>query len=554
MNENKEMQNNPVEIIDEQDTEMSQILEGFETPKQDSNAKKKNSELLKLIIAIVVLGAIIGAIFAITTCAGNNDDEIATTEAEIITSVDGDNMWQAEVTLDNNGKIKQNGTGDLTEYVPAQISLMEISNEAGNFAVESYTPINEDGESDTTEYTLVGFEDFPLQSGVPDEIATDCSSVSFLKVIEVNATENLADYGLDNPVATATVTYTDGTKATITVGGTAPQSEYRYITFGASNTVYVVSGDEVDALLYDVRKLISLTVNDSVTDSSDAEFSYIKLSGKAYGDTITLKYNDDTTNMTASYMLTTPKEVFADSENASLVTGGIRGVYASEVICLNPTAKQLEKYGIAEKYACITAKYPDTTVKLIASEPDDSGMCYLMVDGGNIIYQIASSSIYWVEVNFDSLVSTYVLSPNMQGLTTMTVDTGADAYTFNLNTVTEETTDDDGTTSSTTTTTVKYKGEELSLGYFQTFFENITYLEKCDLNDDSISGEPALAITYTYKSGRSKDVIKFYKAENTKYAVTINGEVVGHVYSSYVSKIIEQTPKIAKDISVTSFW
>lgn len=555
MEENKNLLNE-VEVLDETDTEMSQILEGFETPKKDTNKKKKSSPWLKLLIAVLAVALIIGAIFLIIKVLPNNseNEEINLEFADISTAVDKDNIWQADIPLDEKGNIKDNGEGALLDLDVMKVDKIEISNKSGKYTVTSYTPVNDKGETDATEYTLVGFEDFQLQAGVASDMANDCCTTTFSKIIDVDATDNLADYGLDKPQATATITYDDKSKAIIKVGNTAPQSEKYYISFGTKNVVYLVDAEHVDTLLFDVTEFISKTINDSAQTSEDAEYEYITLSGKHYPQPITLEYNRDTDNITNSYMLTAPYVEFADNESASLVGGQVRGLLGTKVVYVNPTASDLAKYGLSEKYACVTAKFPDTTVKLIASKPDKDNNCYLIKDGGNIIYQIEASSISWVTTSYEDLVTEYVLSPKITGLDSVKVETSKDVYNFDLNTKTIESTNDEGTTTSSTTTTVHYDGKELTLGYFEIYLQNMSLIEKTDISGENVSGKPTLTITYSYDKTRDPDTVKFYKSGNSKYAVNLNGRNVGHVYASFVNKLIEQAPKVCKDISVTSFW
>lgn len=572
---NEKNTNQEPEIIIEKDKEIDSLLDDFETPSisaddltgDTAHVKKKNGHIKTLLISLAGAAVLIG-IVCLLIFLPSGDDSSSTTvdEASLKTSVDDDNVWQAQVKTDDDGEIKKNGSGTLLEYVPADIKKMHIVNEKGSFTVTSYTPTTTTDETDpdtgeevtttdTTEYTLVGYEDFELQSGYPDEIASACAELTFDTVIQEDASDNLSDYGLDDPRSKATVTYTDKKKAVIYVGDDAPQGVGTYIMFGSSDTVYLCDTESVEALLYGVTDLISLTINDSASDSDSADFKYLNLTGSAYGEKITIKYSDETDSIYNSYVLTSPSKAYADNDEASNVSGAVRGLYASAVVCVNPTQKQLKKYGLSGEYAHVYAKYPDTTVNLYASKPDSDGNCYLMKNNGKIIYQIASSSIPWVTTSYDSLVSDYVLYPQLTGLSAMEVTCDSKTYKFKVKTTVETSTDDSGSTTSTTTTTVKYNGKEMTESYFETFFRNVSLITLANTDSKSISGSPACTVKYTYSSkSKSADTIKFYKTGGNTYTVTLNSKVIGQVYSTYVNKLIEQAPKIAKDKEVKSFW
>lgn len=64
---------------------------------------------------------------------------------------------------------------------------------------------------------------------------------------------NLADYGLDTPAMTATLTMADGTSHTLKIGGKAPAESGTYSQADADPTVYLIS----NALAQDIERLVS---------------------------------------------------------------------------------------------------------------------------------------------------------------------------------------------------------------------------------------------------------------------------------------------------------
>lgn len=561
----EEKTNAEVIIEDEKDKDYNDILEKFETPENTkSGTKEKKGHIKALIFSLLGVVVLIGVVCLLVFLPKGEEEDIYIDEASITSKVDKDNVWQANVATDNNGNPKENGGGELLEYIPSQISTIKVKNSGGTFTVKSVTPTEkstdpETGEeitlTDATVYTLVGFEEFDLQTGVPNEIASACSSLSFNTVIEADAKDNLADYGLDKPKSVVTVTYTDKKKAVISVGNEAPQGVGTYVKFGSGNAVYLCETESVEPLLYTLNKCISLTINDSASNTENSDFKYINLTGSAYGKKITMEFNKDSESISNSYVLTAPEKCYADDSEASNVTGAVRGLYAESVACVNPTKSQLSKFGLSQEYAHIYGKYPDITVDLIASKPDGKGNCYLMKNGGNVVYKIASSSIPWVTTSYESLVSDYVLNPKYMGLSGVEVTAQSKTYDFEVKTTVTTTTDEDGSTTSSTTTIPKYKGEELTQGYFETFFRNMALLTKSDNTAGKVSGSPVYTVKYTYADkNKSADTVSFYKGSGSQYVVTVNSKAVGHIYSTYIDKLVEQVPKVAKDKEVKSFW
>jgi hypothetical protein len=524
----------------------------------DNKTKKPldKKKLLKVLIPVIIVVIIAAALVVVL----NLPDSTSTTEVEstesakIDTNVDDDNVHNAQPATNAEGEMEQNGDGELLSYVPKNINTIKIENSGGSYTIKSYTPVekttdsdgNETEETDTTQYTLVGFENVEMQSGQPDAIANDVAALSFTKVVSVDGKDS-SDFGFDEPQATATVTYDDKTTAKIIVGANAPTNAGVYIKFGSNDTIYLVESDAVDSLLYTINDLISKTVTDSADDGDNASATKMVLSGTLYKDKVTIVQSDDETAST-NYLITTPDNYYGADSTCSEIEAGIRGVYADSVVCVNPSKKQLKKYGLATPYAEINATYPDTTVKLIASKPNSKGYCYLMVKGGNVVYKILSDSIRWTEMTLDDLRSTYFVDNVYSYVSGIDVTFGKNKYSFSVKSTTSTTTDDDGNDQTTTTTTAKCNGSEISSGSLQTAFDMLhsDSFERKEFTSEKISGSPVMTIKFTYTEGRSSDTIKFYDLGKQKIYVTVNDEEVSYVYKTAMKSLQKQFTSASK--------
>lgn len=546
----------PQVIIEEND---DNLLENFEKPAEAKKKKAKKNSHIKLLVATIVGAVVLASAVCLLIFMPSGDSDSSTDYEDVPAPfVDEDRMWQ--VTPEKVSKDNDVG-GRLLDLVPADISTINVENEGGTFEITSETPTEQSGETDpdtgeavettlTTVYTLVGYEDFEMQSGVPDEIASVCSTLSYSAVVATDASKSLEDWGLDEPRSIVTVTFDDDTKAVIKVGADAPQGLGTYVMFGTGNAVYLCDADTVSALLFKVSDLMSLTITDSSSETGETDATQITLKGTAFENEIVLKPNTDLDHIQNSYIITAPEENYADDSAASLVTGAVLGLYADSVEMVNPSDAQLKKLGLSAPYAQVIAKYAGSTENLIASKPDSDGNVYVMNNGKKVVYKMAASNLGWVTTKYDDLVSPYVLYNKYSSLSGITVTAGDKTYDFKVTTTV--TTSDDET--ETTDTVATYKGRELDQGNFETFYRNISMLTKLDLSAKSPSGSPALSVKYSYESGRTADTIAFYKDSATKYTVTVNGKAKGTVNASYVEKLIEQAPDAAEDKEVKGFW
>lgn len=517
--------------------------------------KKNTKAIIGISIALVVLvGVLLLLIFWPKEKTDPNAAIDKGTDLSVATNDEG--LFEAQVNTNDKGEIENNSYGTLLSLIPAKIKQIDVENTSGTYTITSKTPTttttNEDGEevttTDATVYTLVGFEKMNLATGIPDAVANDAAKLDFTKVAVLNA-KDPAEYGLDKPRSTVKVAYTDGTSAIIKVGNVAPAAAGVYISFGTSNTVYLVEEDSVDGFLYSFLDMFDKNINTAAETQDKAVFTSIKIAGSNFPKTIVLENNNDTAN-TAYYKLTSPKERFVSVSEGSLVTGGIRGLYATAVVCVNPSEKQLSQYGLATPYATVEAAYPDVTVKLLASKPDGDDNVYLMEKGGKVIYQISAAKVPWVTTSYDELVSEYVLCPASSALSGVKINDGSKTYDFVVNTTSKKVTDDDGNETTESTTVVTYDKKELTLSNFEKYCQDIVSITRKDITETTVGGTPALTITYSYSTGRSDDTVKFYKT-GEQYLATVNGDAIGHVAAASVETAISNAAKVAQDKTIS---
>ncbi len=513
---------------------------------------KKNTKIFIVVAVAAVL--LIGLMLLLIFLPKGDSEGSATYDEGVKMSVstDSNGVHQASIITDENGKIENNSYGTLVEYDTNKIATIHIENSKGTLDITSYTPTNDKGETDTTVYTIKGYEDFDLQQGVADTIATSASHLDFSKVITLEK-DKAKEYGFDKPRSTVTITYEDKTKAVVYVGEDAPQNAGTYIKFGDGEAVYLVETDSVSVFDYGLTDLMSLTINDSAKDSDNSQASSITLSGSNFGSEIELVPNNDGKN-SASYKITKPNEGYASESESSLVEGAIRGLYAESVKMVNPSSSQLSELGLANPYAEIKAVYPDITVDVISSKPDGEGKVYIMEKGGKVVYVMASANLPWVTTSYEKLMSEYVLSPKMTSLSEVSINDGEKTYDFTLSSKEVTSTDNEGSETTTTQTSVKYGDKEIELSYFSTLLQNISYTEIADFDSESADGNPVLTITYTYSSDKSSDTVSFYETGANRYVASVNGTSVGHVHKANINKAVKQIADVAANKQVDSVF
>ena len=545
---NEEMTKAAVEDTAEaaEDTEeRDDALESFLNREQEEKKPKKNASSRKRALVAVIVAALAVAILvaALIFLRGrppvHNDDEY--TPAELTLSVSDDGVHEAVVTVDEDGSIKQNGSGTLISNYPADIKRIDVENEDGSFSVTSETPSGE-----ATVYTLVGFESFALQDGIADEIASSSASLEFSRVISVDA--DLADFGLDKPRATVNVTYQDDTTAVFRVGNNAAGEDTgTYVSFGTSDTVFLADTASIKPFLYSVNEFISRDITDAMEDSDNADFTKLTLTGTHFDEPIVIEPNTDEA-IEASYVVTSPKTMFANAVESSDIAGDIRGLYAEAVVCANPSKDQLASYGLSEPYATAEASYPDTDITLHTSAPGDDGTVYIYNPDKNAVYTIQLAAVCWAKTNMDLLMPENPLQIRMRCVSGLSFSAGDVKFTAALETTSETVTDDDGNEQEAFNTTATCDGKELDSDNFSVFFQNLNAIK--NRGSAEKSGDKVMSVTYSYSTGRSDDTLDVYVGDEGDYALELNGDPIGSASRTYIDNLIAGADSLIKGESV----
>ena len=505
--------------------------------KKDSK-KKSNKKVVIAIVAAAAVAILVVILIILNSRPAPTMDENPHKDAVLIREVNEKGEHTVNVPTDENGEISGNGAGSLLGYVPADISRVDVENPSGSFSVLSKT---EEGQA--TVYTLVGFEGSELQTGVPDEIATDASAGEITQIIAVNA--NLEDFGLDKPRAKVKVTYTDNTTAYLKIGNEAAGGVGTYISLGDSNDVFLADNAAVDSFFYDVTEFLSLTVNDSASDSDNAEFSTLTVSGTRYKEPITITPNTDEA-LDAVYMMTKPILTPANATEAYDIAGNVRGLYAESVVAVNPSEDRLKELGLAEPYASVKAEYPDCTVVLHASKADDNGIVNLYNPDKNTVYTIQLAAVCWAKTSVEALMPETVLSVKLAAVNKIDFSAGDKNYSFSADVTTTTVTDENDVTQEVTTVKATYNGKELKEDNYRVFFQNLNEIK----NQGAASadaGSSVMKFSVGYSTGRDADTVEAYtySADKAMYLIKLNGKTVGTASKKYIESLIESAETLA---------
>lgn len=530
--------------------------------------KKMKRNIIIASAALVVLVAVILVIVLTPSDSGSGSSADIDYGIDMTTSVNADGLHVAAINTNSDGEIENNSYGTLVDSIPAEVEKVVMNTPGGNFTFLVETPVNADGTTEATVYTLEGFEDFDLGATNPSLLIGDLCNVDFVKVADLSG-EKAAEYGFEEPRAVGTVYYTDGTYSVVRLGDDAPGGEYSYIQFGDSETVYIVAVDEIDSMLLTFNEFFNVSINSDMTSVSDDDFDRIVLGGTHLEEELVIEANTEE-SLNCYYVLASHGNMPLDTTEASEIIGTIKCLTTDAVVCVNPDSAQLEEYGLKTPYATVNTTYTYTTstyddagneivsdpyylyVSLLASEEDENGNVYMMEEGGKVIYTIPATSVAWATTSMSQLMSEYVLNPNYFALESIVFETKGKTYDFKLSTETVMASDGSGSATEATEPRVHLDGAEIDPDQFYILFQDLSLMEKGGEDSGTATTGELLKITYNYLTDRESDVVIFYTTDTQKVIPAVNSMKDGYVYQSTISALIENIESVAKDEEINS--
>lgn len=287
---------------------------------------KKNKTLLILLGVLIVL---LAAYFALKTWNRQQAEDDEESDAVVVTQID-----------------------------PAEIKAISYDMGDGERAFEK-----RDG---TWIYTPDA--DFPLDQSVPETIAEDMGQLKADR--ELVDGDELADYGLEEPDYTVTLTEADGTVTEIRFGNTV--DDYYYVSLDDSGTVYTVPSSAADNLSQSLNDMAQFDDYPSIGSGN------LKKVVITSGETSTV-YDSENEEQ---------------SEDISAIAGGLGTVALSEAADYSVADADRGNYGLDNASrttveVTYTEDNEDKTMTLYIGGEDGDGSRYVMMDDSRIVYLIS---------------------------------------------------------------------------------------------------------------------------------------------------------------------
>ncbi len=368
-------------------------------------------------------------------------------------------------------------------------------------------------------------------------------------VVSVKATyryegQDLSRYGLDDPEVKATVTLTDGTTYTVSVGDDAPTENYCYFSVSTDpGTVYVIRKSQFiyyrENAFYLVDRLLAPKSDSGYPGNTETDLADRLVFTNRDGATISLeRYEtnyEDGAGQRYRYHQLSPVEGQVTGQAVQDHLSRIMQFCASSAIAKHPTEEQLAAYGLHSPATVITIGYQDREAHIrIAPAPD--GNWYAYKEGVDAVWLVADYMVTWLDIGPRTLLSEYLLAPRMDEVSRLEISCWEKNYVFEID---HEKASADG--------------KELDPQLFARF-----YKLACGVNSvngtGSVGMDSVVRIAFTLKDG-TVQTLELLDLGNRNYSIRLDGEDVGlQIRGSYVETLEAACEAVIEGKEFSDLW
>lgn len=415
------------------------------------------------------------------------------------------------------------GATVLLQKTPEDVASVSITNSS-----ESYT-VYQDKEKGVF---VEGYEDLPLNQEALDDLFYYASYIRSQTSVETPSGD-LETYGLSSPAAEVTVCFNDGQNISFKIGNQVPgQNSSDALYFLYQNNIYIAYKLHLAPFLYTKNQYldqqitpVSLSADDpNITAETALTLTSLTMERQDLSSPVEINYSNSEDVM--GYSLTQYQISFQWGTVYSYTTDDIGSEFlssffnlsASEIYALHPSTKDLESCGLDTPFfkAEVTCKDGNESVRtfsMIASQPS-GGKFYIMNDTADIIYCSDNTDSLFFTVDPASLVSCYLLAPDINQLASVDILSNDTSSAF----IIDHTED--------TVSAVSLNGISLSVGAFKSFYQNLISLKGDSVYQDTT--DPQAFPYYTsidyHLSDDSTEELDFYSLSERELLAVVNNQ------------------------------
>lgn len=371
--------------------------------------------------------------------------------------------------------------------------------------------------------------------------------------------EDMSLYGLDKPVATAVIEYSDGEEITVKLGTMEQVSGRRYATVSKSSGVFLFDGEGAGWLLGAAQDYIDHLVTEELNVSSPlSAVLNATFTGGGLEYPVSVVYASGSEEMrlqslsfgAVTHIVLGKSAHELDQTYGVEILGSLLGIRADDIVAYGLTEERIAELGFDKPYMEVAfdvkngADAEQESIRLSLLNAPDGGYYITRWDNG-VVYH--TGELAFIDVDYDRLMMRWFLTPMLMDIEGVTVSGGGKTYEFALG------------GESNSDRTVALNGAQFDIARFRTFYSLLVSAsaDSAPLGDaPDVSGEPLLTVTFNYiDADKSPDVMRFFTSDAARRClVEVNGVVEFDMQSAYCDCVLEALGVIDTDQEIQTVW
>lgn len=469
-------------------------------------------------------------------------------------------------------------TIDITNQHTDSVLKLTVTNENGAFTFERQKRVvsstDSDGKvtsSDEFYWTSADLKDVPQSDSTVRNLMNNLSALPARSVVEESA-DDLGKYGLESPLATAEVSFEDGSVVKLNFGIQNPANDSTaYCCTEGSNKVYLVNYYSVSGAYSAVNRYANLVMTDVYNTDGSNELDYLRIQRKDLDEEVEIRFmfdvaeeaekEDSIISTFNTHRFIKPMTAEIDVTTGKSVCNAMYGLTMSSCVYLEQTEENMKACGLDDPFLRMTFKYGGKIHTLllgseIVEETGESGTnsaptlanvtgYYAVLEGVPGIYSLAKESAPWYTFNVSDIISKRPISPYIYTVESITITTPDGEFRFDI----------DGENKK-----FYHGSDEVSGSEFRKLYQQLISSIGEEMYTEQTDKAPEVTVKFRYLSkyvdtyGTEEDVLEFIPDDGRKYIINLNGRTVFKIREIFISRLTENVNSLLNGGTVNYDW
>lgn len=387
-------------------------------------------------------------------------------------------------------------------------------------------------------WVVEGNESIALNQTMIDDLAYTFASLYAEQVVEENP-QDLAQYGLKEPVVTAIATLKDNTAKTLYLGNKTPTGTY-YLMAEDDPKVYEVwmnHGEHLSYTLNDVRDTTLPQINTQ-------ELTYLKM-WKEGGRTIEIKTNESQTEAQAQFglglwQMTQPysEPVGVDAQYFQPVLDALPNIAIDGFVEDNP--KDLAQYGLDKPKGELIVKDKQNTLHILIGDDKDDAQVYFKTADSPSVYVMSKDRLAFMDTEPYDIMEKFAYIVNIDDVDRIIVEAKGKTHDITLTRTTKKA-EKEGEEDEVVTT-YKVDGKAVEEDPFKQYYQSLIGMTVDAEIDEQLEEVPEVKTTFFLNKGSEREVHVNYVPYNRDFYAVFRGGKAEFVLSK------QQVDKMLQDL------